>query len=69
MIRWAVVIKNCVLSGMIVKKRMLIPGDFWPASLRHLTIPYLHATGDEVIIAEISSEPASGYLGMRQLYI
>ena len=35
---------------------------FWPASLAHLTLPYLDASSQYVTIAEISSERANGYL-------
>lgn len=45
-----------------------IDEDFWPASLAHLTAPYLSDSSQYVTIGEISSEPASGYPGTRLLY-
>ena len=45
-----------------------IDKTFWPASLAHLTLPYLDASSQYVTIAEISSEPANGYPGTRLLY-
>src|ERR1700734_2725589 len=41
---------------------------FWPASLAHLTLPYVDASSQYVTIAEISSELANGYPGTRLLY-
>jgi hypothetical protein len=45
-----------------------IDKTFWPASLAHLTLPYLDASSQYVTIAEISSERANGYPGTRLLY-
>jgi hypothetical protein len=45
-----------------------IDKTFWPASLAHLTLPYLDASSQYVTIAEVSSEPANGYPGTRLLY-
>jgi len=41
---------------------------FWPASLAHLTLPYVDASSQYVTIAEIGSELANGYPGTRLLY-
>lgn len=45
-----------------------IDENFWPASLAHLTAPYLNDSSQYVTIGEISSEPASGYPGTRLLH-
>jgi hypothetical protein len=45
-----------------------IDTTFWPASLAHLTLPYVDASSQYVTIAEISSEPVNGYPGTRLLY-
>lgn len=45
-----------------------IGNTFWPASLAHLTLPYVDASSQYVTIAEISSEPVNGYPGTRLLY-
>jgi hypothetical protein len=45
-----------------------IDTTFWPASLAHLTLPYVDASSQYVTIAEISSELANGYPGTRLLY-
>jgi hypothetical protein len=46
----------------------LIDDDFWPASLVHLTDPYLSDSSQYVTIGEISSEPVSDFPGTRLLY-
>ena len=38
-----------------------IDDSFWPASLAHLTAPYLTDSSEYVTIGEISSEPANGF--------
>lgn len=45
-----------------------IPDNFWPASLAHLTLPYLTASSQYVTLGEISGEPANGFSGTRLLY-
>jgi hypothetical protein len=45
-----------------------INDDFWPASLAHLTNPYLDESSQYVTIGEISSEPIDNYSGTRLLY-
>ncbi len=45
-----------------------IDDDFWPASLVHLTWPYLSDSSQYVTIGEISSEPVNNYPGTRLLY-
>lgn len=45
-----------------------IDEKFWPASLAHLTLPYMDVSSQYVTIAEISSEPLNGYSGTRLLY-
>jgi len=45
-----------------------IDDDFWPASLIHLTKPYLHESSQYVTIGEISGEPINNYPGTRLLY-
>jgi hypothetical protein len=42
--------------------------DFWPKPVAHLAGPYLRATDEYVIIAEITDNAVNGYPGMRQLY-
>ena len=42
--------------------------DFWPSPVAHLAGPYLQATDEHVVIAEITDKPVEGYPGMRQLY-
>jgi hypothetical protein len=45
-----------------------IDDDFWPASLAHLTKPYLSDSAQYVTIGEISSEPLNNFPGTRLLY-
>jgi hypothetical protein len=45
-----------------------IDDDFWPASLVHLTKPYISDSSQYVTIGEISSEPVNNYPGSRLLY-
>ncbi len=45
-----------------------IDEDFWPASLAHLTKPYLSDSSQHVTIGEISSEPVNNFPGTRLLY-
>ncbi len=45
-----------------------IDDDFWPASLAHLTKPYLSDSSQYVTIGEISSEPLNNFPGTRLLY-
>ena len=45
-----------------------IDTTFWPASLAHLTLPYMDASSQYVTIGEISCELANGYPGTRLLY-
>ena len=45
-----------------------IDDSFWPASLIHLTQPYLSDSSQYVTIGEISSEPVNNYPGTRLLY-
>jgi hypothetical protein len=45
-----------------------IDDDFWPASLAHLTKPYLSDSSQYVTVGEISGEPQNNFLGTRLLY-
>jgi hypothetical protein len=45
-----------------------IDDNFWPASLTHLTAPYLKDSSEYVTIGEISSEPVNGFSGTTLLY-
>jgi hypothetical protein len=42
--------------------------DAWPAPLAHCGKPLVDPTDDRVTIAEISSDPATGFKGTRMLY-
>lgn len=42
-----------------------VDNTFWPASLAHLTLPYVDVSSQYVTIAEISSELVNGYPGTR----
>jgi hypothetical protein len=45
-----------------------IDDEFWPASLAHLTEPYLRDSSQYVTIGEIGSEPVNNFPGTRLLY-
>ncbi len=45
-----------------------IDDDFWPASLSHLTKPYLSDSSQYVTIGEIGSAPFNNFPGTRLLY-
>ena len=45
-----------------------IDEDFWPASLAHLTTPYVSDSSQYVTIGEISSEPVNNFPGTRLVY-
>jgi hypothetical protein len=45
-----------------------IDDNFWPASLAHLTEPYLSDSSQYVTLGEISGELANGFPGTRLLY-
>jgi hypothetical protein len=41
---------------------------FWPLALRHLARPLSSATDEDVVVAEVSSDPVDGFVGERLLF-
>ncbi len=47
---------------------MTFSPDFWPGPIAHLVGPYVGATDENIVVAEITGAPVNGFRGMRQLY-
>jgi hypothetical protein len=45
-----------------------LPDDFWPAPLAHCASPLVTDADEEIVVGEITSDPANGFLGNRMLY-